>query len=102
VASARITRQTLPFGVRALASGRFTSGITDLAALGDDGDVHFLERADADYQAAVRAAPAMLIQKGGRTVRPRSEHLPKKPVDQELILRDSTALPSPGGTPGGW
>jgi hypothetical protein len=99
VPPAEITRQTLPFRILTLTSGHFTSGITDLAALGDDGRVHFLERSDAEYQAArneltVRmAAPKGMptpVRKGTRN--PGS--MPQKPQTRELVLRTDVALPA--------
>lgn len=43
--SATVTKQTLGFSIRALASGDFTGGAPSVAALGDDGSVHVLEHA---------------------------------------------------------
>ncbi len=57
VAAPEVTRQSFPFALRALAAGRFTTGVMDLAVLGDDGKIHFFERPDADYQAALAAGP---------------------------------------------
>ena len=48
VPAAAITRQTLPFAIRTLTAGHFTGAaphlldLANLAALGDDGKVHFL------------------------------------------------------------
>ena len=100
VAAAEITRQTLPFAVRALAFGRFTSAtLLDLAALGDDGRVHFLERPDADYQAARAELPVAMSSHNGLPAPMRRgtrdfSSLPKKPESKELALRDDVAMPS--------
>jgi hypothetical protein len=98
VAAAEITRQTLPFAVWALAAGRFTSTVLlDLAALGDDGKVHFLERPDADYQAARAALPVSIGGRNGlAAMRPgtaEAKPLPKKPEGREMVLRDEVAMP---------
>lgn len=101
VAAAAITTQNLPFAVRSLAVGRFTGPaphVLDLAALGEDGKVRFLERPDADYQAA-RAQSATSL--GGRgelpaPLRPGARPappLPEKPQTRELIVRDEVDLP---------
>ncbi len=98
-AAAKITRQVLPFAVRALAAGHFTSTILDLAALGDDGKVHFLERSDAAYQATPQETPASLSWKDGRLFANRGSRaapsVPNKPETQELVLRDEIAVSSP-------
>jgi hypothetical protein len=48
VAAARVTRQSLPFAVQSLAAGNFADHRwQQLAALGDDGKVHLLERTGA-------------------------------------------------------
>lgn len=102
VPPATITTQTLPFAVRSLAAGCFTSTILDLAALGDDGKVHFLERPDADYQAARAELPVAI---GGRNGLPGpgrrgtrdARSLPQKPETMELVLRDEVAIPSSPG-----
>jgi len=100
VPPAEITRQTLPFAVRALAAGRFTSArLLDLAALGDDGAVHFLERPDAGYQAARAELPVTMAAPGGLAAIGHARAgnagpLPKKPDQHELVLRDAVALPS--------
>jgi len=95
--AAEITRQTLPFAVRSLAAGRFTSTILDLAALGDDGKLHFLERPDADYQAARAELPLYLSSPNGpprlmRRGTRDAQSLPKKPETRELVLRNDVAL----------
>jgi len=100
VPPAEITRQALPFAVRALAAGRFTSAtLLDLAALGDDGRIHFLERLDADYQAARAALPAALPGVNGLPgpMRPGVRNapvLPDKPQTKELVVRSEVAVPS--------
>lgn len=48
VPEATVTRQTFPFVLKSLAVGHFTSPTQDLAALGDDGQLHILERSDAN------------------------------------------------------
>jgi hypothetical protein len=48
VPAATIHRQSFPFAIRSLAVGNFTSPTQYLAALGDDGQIHFLERSDAN------------------------------------------------------
>jgi hypothetical protein len=53
VAPATVTRQSFPFALRALAVGHFTSPTQDLAALGDDGQIHILERSDANQAGSV-------------------------------------------------
>src|ERR1700682_3738273 len=55
VAPASITQQSLPFPVKALATGHF-SETTTLAEQGDDGAIHLLENANALAQAVRRAA----------------------------------------------
>ena len=59
VAPATVTRQTLPFAIRSLAAGSFADNRwLQLAALGDDGKVHLLERAGArDMPATSLAIP---------------------------------------------
>lgn len=98
VPAAEVTRQTLPFQVRSLAPGHFTSAITDLAALGDDGKVHFLERPDADYQAAVRELTMAVagpegMRPSGRVGKRDVRSLAAKPAAGELVLRTDVALP---------
>ena len=98
-----ITRQTLPFAIHALASGHFIANSTlDLAALGDDGKVHFLERPDADYQAARAELPVALASRGGLPAPGRrgsrdAGSLSAKPAGRELVVRDEVALPAPAG-----
>lgn len=59
VEQATLTKQTLPFSVTALATGNFT-GMSNLAALGDDGAVHLLQNSNAVAQLAQLAnAPAL-------------------------------------------
>ena len=99
VPPAAVTRQSFPFVLRALAAGRFTGSLLDLAVLGDDGKVHFLERPDAAYQAALASGPlaAPGIRGGPAHVRPGSNRpiaLPPKPAAKELILAGEVALPS--------
>jgi len=55
VPPAEVTRQAFPFTLRALAVGRFTSAAQDLAALGDDGRVHILERSDAGEAVSIHS-----------------------------------------------
>jgi hypothetical protein len=86
-----------------MAAGRFTSNLLDLAVLGDDGKVHFFERPDADYQAAVAAGPlAAPSPHGGpahgRPFQNAAGPLPAKPASKELILRSEVALPFAGLT----
>jgi len=99
VPPAEMTRQSFPFALRALAAGNFTSTLLDLAVLGDDGKVRFLERPDADYQAAVAAGPLAIAdpRRGKalrRTARNGTAALSAKPKSRELILRAEVALPS--------
>jgi uncharacterized repeat protein (TIGR01451 family) len=103
--AAQITSQTLPFEIRALTAGHFTtstSSMLDLAVLGDDSRVHFLERPDADYQAARAELPASIAGRSGspgpmrgglKDARP----LPPKPTVRDLALRDEVALPLEAG-----
>jgi uncharacterized repeat protein (TIGR01451 family) len=93
-----VTRQTFPFGLRALAAGRFTTDVMDLAVLGDDGKVHFFERPDADYQTALAAAPMGIANPRGGPPAARpgvsaSFTLPVKPTSREMVLRSEVALP---------
>ncbi len=101
VPPATITRQTLPFQVRALTAGRFTSAtLQDLAALGDDTKIHFLERPDAEYQAARAQAPVSMASRNGHPFGPAragtfdTRVLPRKPEGHELTLRSELALPA--------
>jgi uncharacterized repeat protein (TIGR01451 family) len=100
VPAAEITRQTLPFAVRALTAGRFTSAwLLDLAALGDDGKMHFFERPDADYQAALRELPRSLPAQNGKPGpvhrgRRDAQSSPQKPQTKELVARGEVALPA--------
>jgi adhesin/invasin len=55
VTAASISRQTLPFAIRSLAVGSFSSSTRDLAALGDDGQVHILERSEAAQLAGMES-----------------------------------------------
>lgn len=57
VPAATVTRQTFPFALRSLVVGHFTSPSADLAALGDDGRVHILERSDASEPIRHRTGP---------------------------------------------
>ena len=99
---ATITRQSLPFQVRALTAGRFTSAtLQDLAALGDDAKIHFLERPDAEYQAERAKAPVSMASRTGNPGPGRggvldAHALPQKPEGRDLLLRSELALP---GTP---
>jgi parallel beta-helix repeat protein len=55
VEPAEITQQTLPFSVLSLSAGSF-SGLSNLAALGDDGAVHLLENSNAVTRLAKAAS----------------------------------------------
>jgi hypothetical protein len=57
IPAAAVTRQTFPFALRSLAAGHFTSPSADLAALGDDGRIHILERSDASEPIRHRKGP---------------------------------------------
>lgn len=54
-----IHRQRLPFAIQSLAAGKFTSRAMDLAALGDDGRIHILERSDANEPLGLADAQAL-------------------------------------------
>ena len=90
VPAAEVTRQSFPFALRALAVGNFSSTLIDLAILGDDGKVHFFERPDADYQAAVNALAA---KRGVRHPGANAAVSLPKPKSRELVLRGEVALP---------
>ncbi len=98
VPAAEMTRQSFSFGLRALTAGKFTSDLLDLAALGDDGKVHFLERADADYQAALAAQPRSApglpgMLPSGRKLGAPAPAMPKKPAGREMTMRSEVLLP---------
>ncbi len=96
---ARVTRQSLPFAVQSLAAGSFASHQwLQLAALGDDGKVHMLERAGArDALTAsmaipgpdgrIRTAPGAPLPTAS-TVRP----APSKDL-ADLVLRGEIQVP---------
>jgi uncharacterized repeat protein (TIGR01451 family) len=101
VPAAAVTRQSFPYALRALATGRFTSNLLDLAVLGDDGKVRFFERPDADYQASVMAAHlAVASPHGGPSHGRPSQNWagsrPAKPAGKDLILSSEVALPFTG------
>ena len=104
VPDAEVTRQSFPFSLRALAVGNFTSQVHDLAALGDDGVIHMLERANAQDA----PAGARLIQfPGSDAIGPASTDnsaasapaLQRKaartgPAARTLTLRGEVTLPA--------
>ncbi len=65
VAPANITRQVLPFNVRALALGHF-SDTASLAALGDDGAIHLIQNANAIAQRIKLAGVTQRMQVSAR------------------------------------
>jgi hypothetical protein len=73
--------------------------LLDLAALGDDGKLHFLERPDAAYQAARAELPRSLPSRSGlpaqiRRVARNPQALPPKPQTTDLVLAGEVVLPS--------
>ncbi len=68
VPAAIVSRQTFAFNLRWLAVGNFSSPTQDLAALGDDGQIHILERSDADWRPGTPR-----FSGAGRTIAARTE-----------------------------
>ncbi|HEX3742807.1 MAG TPA: Ig-like domain-containing protein [Bryobacteraceae bacterium] len=100
VPAATVTRQTLPFAPRSLAVGQFTSAGLDLAALGDDGRIHILERSDVNQPLGVPIS-RMAMGRGaaGRAVAPGRGSVPgaaaagARAKTTAMNLRTSIALP---------
>ncbi len=101
VPQAVVTRQTFPFAVRSLAVGHFTSPTLDLAALGDDGQIHILERSDADEPVWAGEARFSMPGPGGaaRSVAPfpRRNSAPRaaghQPKTTAMAQRSTIGLP---------
>ena len=101
--AAVITRQALPFEMRSLAVGKFTGVAADLAALGDDGQIHILERSDAREQISIQEVELPGAGPAGRR-RPRSRGTGgPMPITKAMNLSTSIGTPlsvSQAGGPG--
>jgi hypothetical protein len=98
VAAATVTRQSFSFGLQSLAVGHFTSPTQDLAALGDDGQIHILERSDANQPVGTGEAQFSLMGRGVAPARPRAlRPAGLAPKTTGVTERKAIALPAGAG-----
>jgi hypothetical protein len=93
-----VTRQSFPFTLQSLAIGSFVSAQpeSDIAVLGGDGRVHFLQRADIDQSSPEAASPA-IQQKATDTVQVARQEIPVVDGDGEVHTVERTII-DPGSS----
>ena len=97
VEAAKVTQQSFPFSLTALAIGSFTGAKQDLAVLGDDDRLHFMERSDSAQETnssfAATIQPASAGGNGDGTVGQRSAA-----VSMEQVTRANRGRNSPSSS----
>lgn len=101
VEPAKVTQQSLPFSIKALATGSF-SGLSNLAALGDDGAIHLMENAGAVAnvaQSALAAGNFRPTGAGKAAAAPNPTKVTRTQAAAQLAARRASAVHSANAAP---